>query len=478
MRVVRPYLLYFILSLLVIFSRSQFNIQIPKFRITPYNSPMNKSYQKSLDYLYSFVNYSFKHASELAKAEFNLDRMRDLMRLLGDPQNDYPIIHIAGSKGKGSTAAFTASALRAAGYRVGLYTSPHLQDFAERMQVNGIPIPQDEFVALVEEMKPFVEQVPYITTFELATALGFLHFSRQDVTVAVIEVGLGGRLDATNIVTPLVSVITSISLEHTAVLGDTLTEIAREKAGIVKPGHPFVVSPQKPEVDSVFELVAEEHAVPLTRVGRDILYKVKKKSIDGQMLEVWMRNAPKMKLSIPLLGEHQVENAVTAYAALLAARREGLVFNAGQLKQGFADTKWAGRFEIWREKPPIVLDSAHNPDSISKLRQTLDEYFPEEKIVLIFGASEDKKVAEMLEILAPRLDKVILTRAEHPRAVEAEKLLTIAEQVGVGAEAIVPVEAAVVRALEIVDETRALLLSAGSIFVTAAVRAVLSEENK
>ena len=437
---------------------------------------MNKPYENALDYLYSFVNYSFKHSSELAKAEFNLDRMRDLMRLLGDPQNDYPIIHIAGSKGKGSTAAFTASALRAANYKVGLYTSPHLQDFTERMQVNGIPISQDEFSVLVEEMKPFVAQVPFITTFELATALGFLCFSRQNVTVAVIEVGLGGRLDATNIITPLVSVITSISLEHTAVLGDTLTLIAREKAGIVKPEHPFVASPQDPEVVSVFDLVAEEHDLPLTLVGRDILYKVKKKSIDGQMLEVWMRNGPKMKLSIPLLGEHQVENAVTAYAALLVARKEGLVFNAGQLKQGFADTEWHGRFEIWREKPPIVLDSAHNPDSFAKLRQTLDEYFPDEKIVLIFGVSEDKEVAEMLIELAPRLEKVILTRAEHPRAVRAEEMLTIAEQVGVRAEAIEPVEEAVARALEIADEQQSLLLSAGSIFVTAAVRAVLGKK--
>ncbi len=437
---------------------------------------MNKNYEKSLDYLYSFVNYSFKHSSELAKAEFNLDRMRDLMRLLGAPQNDYPIIHIAGSKGKGSTAAFTASALRAAGHRVGLYTSPHLQEFTERMQVNGAPISKDDFVALVEEMKPAVEQVPFITTFELATALGFLHFSRQNVTVAVIEVGLGGRLDATNIITPLVSVITSISLEHTAILGDSLEKIAREKAGIVKEGHPFVVSPQKVDVSAVFERVAEEYDVPLTRVGHDILYRVKKKSIDGQMLEVWMRNAPKMKLSIPLLGEHQVENAVTAYAALLVARREGLMISSAQIKQGFADTQWAGRFEIWREKPPIVLDSAHNPDSIIKLRQTLDEYFPDEKVVLIFGVSEDKKVVEMLEILAPRLEKVIFTKAEHPRAVDAEKLLTIAEQVEVVSEAITPVEAAVVQALEDVNKTRALLLSAGSIFVTAAVRAVLSEK--
>lgn len=433
------------------------------------------AYNNALDYLYSFVDYSLKHASELAKAEFNLDRMRDLMHLLGDPQNDYPIIHIAGSKGKGSTAAFTASALRAADYRVGLYTSPHLQDFTERIQIDGLPIPKDEFAALVEEIKPAVAQVPYITTFELTTALAFLYFSRQKITAAVIEVGLGGRLDATNIVTPLISVITSLSLEHTAVLGNTLTEIAREKAGIVKDGHPFVSAPQKAEAVAVLDLAAEEHDVPLTLVGRDIFYKVKKKSIDGQMLEVWMRNSAKMKLSIPLLGEHQVENAVTAYAALIAARQEGLVFNAAHLKQGFAETKWPGRFEIWREKPPIVLDSAHNPDSFAKLRQTLDEYFPEWPIILIFGVSEDKNVGEMLAELAPRLGKVILTRSEHPRAVEAQKLIEFAEQAGVTCEAVEPVEEAVNRALELAGE-RALLLSAGSIFLTAAVRAVLSEK--
>ncbi len=439
---------------------------------------MNTNYQNALDYLYSFVNYSFKHASELAKAEFNLDRMRQLMSLLGDPQNDYPIIHIAGSKGKGSTAAFTASALRAANYKVGLYTSPHLQDFTERIQINGASIPQDDFADLVEELKPAIAKVPYITTFELTTALGFLYFSRQKVDVAVIEVGLGGRLDATNIVTPLVSVITSISKEHTAVLGNTLKQIAGEKAGIVKDDIPFVVSPQKAEVVSVFELKAEEMDAPLTLVGRDIHYEIQKRTIDGQIFDVWMETQghakpPKVRLTIPLLGDHQIENAVTAYAALTIARQRGLVFSAPHIKQGFAEAKWAGRFEIWQEKPPIILDAAHNPESVHKLNLTLDEYFPKKPIVLIFGVSEDKKVARMLKILSPRLDTVILTRADHPRALTAEELRPFAEQVGVTCEAIEPVEAAVERALELAGEQK-IILSAGSIFSTAAVRAVLA----
>ncbi len=442
---------------------------------------MNTTYQNALDYLYSFVDYSLKHASELAKAEFNLDRMRQLMSLLGDPQNDYPIIHIAGSKGKGSTAAFTASALRAADYKVGLYTSPHLQEFTERMQINGVPIPQDEFAALVEEIKPFVAQVPYITTFELTTALAFLYFSRQQVGVAVIEVGLGGRLDATNIITPLVSVITSISLEHTAVLGDTLKQIAREKAGIVKEGVPFVVAPQKEEVVPVFDLKAEEHDVPLILVGRDIHYKIIKRTIDGQIFDVWTETKgfgkpAKIRLSIPLLGDHQVENAVTAYAALTVARQQGLVFNAPQLKQGFIETEWPARFEIFQEKnPTIILDAAHTPQSIHKLKLTLNEYFPETPVVLIFGVSEDKNARKMLKILAPRIDTVILTRADHPRALTAEELLPHAEQAGVKYEAVEPVEAAVARALEIAGEKK-IVLAAGSIFSTAAVRAVLAQK--
>ena len=441
---------------------------------------MNTEYQNALDYLYSFVDYSLKHASELAKAEFNLDRMRQLMSLLGDPQNDYPIIHIAGSKGKGSTAAFTASALRAADYKVGLYTSPHLQEFTERMQINGVPIPQEAFAALVEEIKPFVEQVPYITTFELATALGFLYFSRQQIDVAVVEVGLGGRLDATNIVTPLVSVITAISKEHTAVLGDTLKQIAGEKAGIVKDDIPFVASPQKEEVVSVFDLRAEEMDAPFTLVGRDVHYKIKKRTIDGQIFDVWFEprgyeKAMKVRLSIPLLGDHQVENAVTAYAALTIARQRGLVFSAPHIKQGFIETVWPARFEIFQEKPLVILDSAHNPSSAHKLLQTLDTYFPKESVVMIFGAGEDKNIAKILKILAPRIDTVILTKADHPRALSAEELRPHADQAGLKSEGIEPVEAAVARALEIAGDEK-IILAAGSIFSTAAVRAVLKNK--
>jgi dihydrofolate synthase/folylpolyglutamate synthase len=199
------------------------------------------AYQEALDYLYSFVDYSLTRSFRYTPDKFDLGRMVRFLQLLGDPHQSYQVIHVAGTKGKGSTAALIASTLRAAGYKTGFYTSPHLQDYTERIQVDGQPIPPGDLAALVEELKPVVAQIERLTTFEITTALGFLYFARQKVDVAVAEVGLGGRLDATNVVDPLVSVITSLSLDHMAVLGDTLPKIAFEKAGIIKPGRPVVL---------------------------------------------------------------------------------------------------------------------------------------------------------------------------------------------------------------------------------------------
>lgn len=422
------------------------------------------AYQQALDYLYSFVDYSLKHASELAKADFNLDRMHALLAALGDPHRRYPVLHVAGTKGKGSVCALSASALQAAGYRVGLYTSPHLQDYAERIQVDGQPIAHAEMVGLVEEIRPHVERIPRLTTFEITTALGFLYFARRGVDVAVIEVGLGGRLDATNVVTPLASVITSLSYDHTAVLGNTLTQIAGEKAGIIKPGRPVISSPQQEEALAVLTRVAAERGCRLTLVGRDIRYSPRSHSLDGQTLTV-----EGVDLRIPLLGAHQVENAATAFAALRVLAGEGLKIEDAHIQKGFAGVRWPGRFELLRREPPVVLDSAHNLDSAIRLRQALDTYFPGRPVILIFGSSEDKDVAGMLNAWAPRLRRVIVTRADHPRALGTQTLLGLADQAGVEAEAVTPVSKALQRALELAEDG-ALVLSAGSMFVTAEVR--------
>jgi len=220
------------------------------------------AYNHALDYLYSFVDYSLKHSSELAKADFNLDRMRALIQDLGNPQRKYPILHVAGTKGKGSVCALAASGLHAAGLRVGLYTSPHLLDYCERIQVNGEPIPHARLTDLVARIKDAVARVPKLTTFEITTTMALWHFAEARVDAAVVEVGLGGRLDATNVVTPLVAAITSLSYDHMAVLGESLAQIAGEKAGIIKEGVPVISAPQRDEALQVLERVAGERSAP------------------------------------------------------------------------------------------------------------------------------------------------------------------------------------------------------------------------
>ena len=418
-------------------------------------------YNQALDYLYSFVDYSLKHSSELAKADFNLDRMFALMESLGRPHTKYPVIHVAGTKGKGSVSALCASALWAAGYKTGLYTSPHLEDYTERIQINGEPISHEGLAELVEEIKPAVLRVPFLTTFEITTALAFMAFAKYGVNAAVFEVGLGGRLDATNVVTPKVSVITSLSYDHTAVLGNTLALIAGEKAGIIKEGVPVVSAPQKDEALEVLERVAKERNSEITLVGKDVEFEWKESSLRGQTL-----NVERLTLNVPLLGRHQVENAATAYAALKAS---GIPITDEQIKTGFSQVQWRARFEVARLDPPLIFDSAHNQDSFVKLRETLEEYFPGKMVYLIFGASEDKNIPGMFAEMKPKIKKIIITRADHPRALSVEQIQGLAGQAGIESEALVPVKEALRRALELSSKDGSIVLSAGSMFVTAEV---------
>jgi dihydrofolate synthase/folylpolyglutamate synthase len=390
--------------------------------------------------------------------------MFQLMEALGDPQKKYPILHIAGTKGKGSTSALAAAALQAGGYRTGLYISPHLQDFVERIQVDRQPVSHEGLVELVEQVKGAVASIPKLTTFEITTALGLLYFAGQKVDAAVIEVGLGGRLDATNVVMPRAAVITSLSYDHMAVLGNTLTAIAGEKAGIIKEGVPVVSSPQKEEALVVLERVAKERRAPFILVGRDVFVDAGEHSLDGQTLRVWTHGQKPIELSLPLLGVHQVVNAATAFAALKAS---GLGLTQSAIRRGFAAVSWPCRFEVVRREPPVVLDSAHNLDSFEKLAQTLEDYFPGRRVTLIFGSSEDKDIAGMIQALKPRLSRVIGTKAVHPRALEPEKVVETATSLEIPAEVAVEVSEALRRALEISAKDGSIVLSAGSMFVTA-----------
>ncbi len=434
------------------------------------------AYNQVLDYLYSFVDYSLKHASELAKADFNLDRMFALMESLGNPQNQYPIIHVAGTKGKGSVSAFCASALKAAGYKVGLYTSPHLIDYVERIQVNGEPISHAQLVELVEEIKPYVARIEKLTTFEITTALAFMAFAKYDVNAAVFEVGLGGRLDATNIVTPKVSVITSLSYDHMAVLGDTLTLIAGEKAGIIKPGAPVVSSPQVDEALEVLLRAAKLRGIGaggstgnkgnevvddgFILVGRDVKFELIESSLDGQLFRITdYATRTDYEFRIPLLGLHQIENAATAYAALKAS---GIPITDEQIQKGFSEVKWPARFEVVRREPPVIIDSAHNRESALYLRKSLDAYFPGRPVIMIFCSLEDKDISGMLEELSPRLEKVIATRADHPRAPTAEWIAEKVEAAGIPVEIVTPAASALNRALELAGDQK-IVLTAGSV---------------
>ncbi|RCK76415.1 MAG: Dihydrofolate synthase [Anaerolineae bacterium] len=439
----------------------------------------NTEYQNTLDYLYSFVDYSLTKADRLAQANFDLSRMVELMHRLGDPQLAYPLIHVAGTKGKGSVTAMCSSILQAAGYRTGMYTSPHLEDYTERIQVNGNPISHRELVELVERIKPVVEEIPHLTTFEITTALAFLYFKEKNVDAAVIEVGLGGRLDATNIVLPVVSVITSISYDHIQVLGNTLTAIATEKCGIIKSGIPVVSAPQEPEAMAVIEQIAGERSAPLSIVGRDILARPMRRSLNHQVIELLLpveKGSPikedasrKLEVVLPLLGDHQVENAAVAYLAIDRFRENALSVSDEHIRDGFSRTSWPGRFEILNQHPPLILDCAHNLESCHQLVLTIKTMFPDHRILLIFGASEDKDIDGMFKELLPFVERAIFTRSFHPRAISPYLLEQKVAKANIHAQVIENVADAVQSALAMLSE-REVVLVTGSIFVVAEAR--------
>jgi dihydrofolate synthase/folylpolyglutamate synthase len=351
-------------------------------------------------------------------------------------------------------------------------------------------ISKADLIDIVDQLKPITEKIPEITTFELTTALAFVYFSQKHVDYGVFEVGLGGRLDATNIVDPIVSVITSISYDHTQILGDTLSEIAGEKAGIIKPDTPVVVAPQKEEARRKLEAIAKERNAPLIQVGRDYLYAADSHTLDGQSFLVWTPDEQPMvdefiesggrdiwsplRLRIPLLGFHQVENGTTAYAALKTAEKLGVDISQEAYLRGFANVDWPGRLEILQRHPPVVIDSAHNRYSALRLRQSLDDYFPGLPVLLVFGASEDKDIEGMFQELLPRVRRVITTQSIHPRAISAEKLVELVHRCGRSAKAITPIEDALTAALREAGNESVVLIT-GSIFVAAAARNLLPD---
>ena len=390
---------------------------------------MITTYPEALAWLYSFSDTE-RTGAFVRDREDNLARERALLSALGDPQRAYGITHVAGTKGKGSTSALIASILQAASIRTGLYTQPDLHTFRERMRVNGALITPEEIVALLPALQAAVAQVgatlgPYIT-YEVATALAFLHFRQAGAAHAVIEVGLGGRLDATNVVEPQVSVITSISYDHMAVLGNTLTEIAGEKAGIVKPGVPLVTSAQASEAVAAIARIAAERAAPLIRVGPadtpeapDLAYRYipGPAAADRQLFDLQTPNGIYRNLELALLGLHQIENAAAAVAAVEQLRDHGLPLAEDAIRVGLRDARWPARLQVVGRAPWQIVDGAHNADSFAKLFATLRRHFTWDRLLLIFGPLADKDVAGMAaEIARADVDRVYATAVAHPRA--------------------------------------------------------------
>lgn len=379
---------------------------------------------------------------------FHLERMSLLMQRLDNAHIATPTIHIAGTKGKGSVSAMIASILTAQGYAVGMYSSPHLHSATERIRVNMQPIAQAQFAAVAQRIWRIVEQVGAnggyggVTTFEALTAMAFTHFSQIQADFQVIEVGLGGRLDATNIVAPQVCAITSISLDHTATLGDTIAQIAYEKAGIIKPNIPVIVAPQPADAMAVIRRIAAERAAPLLSVADRFSWT----QTGGQTAadirtQAFRLTSPRRAydLETPLLGDYQLENAAVAVALAETLAEQGVTLSPQSIARGIRSVNWPARLQILTApddadgSPLLVVDGAHNPYSIERLAQTLPRHFTYDRLILIFGALSGHSAAGMLQALAPLSPILVAAQSRHPRSAAAETIAQTAAQIGIDA---------------------------------------------
>jgi len=385
------------------------------------------SYSKALRFIGTLNDFERLRIVRYNSENFNLDRMRQLLKKLGNPQDHFRSVHVAGTKGKGSTCAMIAAMLEAAGYKVGLYTSPHLVDIRERIVVNGDMISQAEFVRRVRQLAPIVSRLkPTPTYFDVLTALAFKYFADQKVQIAVIETGLGGRLDSTNVIHPEVTAITSISHDHTAQLGSTLGQIASEKAGIFKAGVPAVSVVQDPEAEAVLQKVAAKVGAPLDITGKTIEFSYRFES--SRMLGPHSRiclTTPNSKfehLAVPLVGEHQAINCGLALAVIDRLKGRGIAINDSRAMEGLAKVSVAGRMEMLSQNPRVLVDGAHNAASLDAVMRAIGQHIPYDSMVVIFGCCADKDVAGMLERITSGADKVIFTRVDSVRTADPDEL--------------------------------------------------------
>jgi dihydrofolate synthase/folylpolyglutamate synthase len=399
---------------------------------------------------------------------FGLTAVSGLLSRLGNPQNAYKTILIAGTNGKGSTAAMTASILRCAGYKTGLYTSPHLIDVRERIAVDGKKISRLDFRRTVGAVKREIKQP--VTYFEVLTAAAFLYFQRRKIDIAVLEAGLGGRLDATNVCRPLVSVITNVGFDHTAYLGNTLTAIAREKAGIIRQNGICITAAKQKKVLAVLESACRRRRASLYCIGKDMKIKRQKDGILAYRGIYGDLNNP----VIPLAGRHQLDNAALALAAIEITGKNGLPVDDAAIRKGLAETHWPARLEVLLKSPLFVLDGAHNPAGINVLCRALKNDFSYHRLILIFGALADKDYRRMLRKIAPLAEQIILTQLQSKRAVPVKDIYEYVQKLGYKAVIAKNVAGALERALKLAGKED-LICATGSLYLAGEVKQAFPE---
>jgi dihydrofolate synthase / folylpolyglutamate synthase len=404
------------------------------------------TYPDTVQFLYALGN-------EMKTAKLGLERISAVLEALGHPERAYRVVHVAGTNGKGSTCAMIDAGLRAAGVRTGMFTSPHLVEPTERIQIDGIPVSSAQFARAFDVVHQAAEKLnldAHPSYFETVTAMAFWLFREMGVETAVVETGLGGRLDSTNVVAPVLTVITPVDLDHQTYLGDTIEQIAAEKAGILKPGVPAVFAKQRPDAAAVLNQRARELRIPVHHA----------QDFPIRDLETDARGSRFSGIECPLAGEHQVENAVTAALALQTL---------GVSPKGIAEARWPGRLEYISPNPDILLDGAHNPAGARALARFIQTHYPHRKRWMIFAAMRDKAVEEIAAILFPLADELILTAPDSPRAMPPEELLALAQKlVGRGRAVANTAEALALLAQETTAEDVAFVT--GSLFLVGEVR--------
>lgn len=448
---------------------------------------MPDDYQESLDYLYGRLNYE-RLGMPKGSAELRLGRMRRLLRRLGDPHEALKIVHVAGTKGKGSTSAMLASALTASGLKTGLFCSPHLHRLEERFRVDGLEATPDELVDLVDAVRPAVDALDSgdrhyarrgATFFEVTTAMGLLHFARKGAGAVVLEVGMGGRLDSTNVVRPILAVITTISFDHTRQLGSTLGAIAREKAGILKRGIPAVSGVRDEEPRESIHEVARNRKTPLREVGVDFDHRyfppegpLTRPSPGRVAVRTWSREWP--TLTLPMLGEHQAQNAAVALASLDALSEQGFSIDPADVARGFSTLSWPARVEVLAENPLVVVDGAHNVASARALADTLRTCFPPGPLTLVFGTTREKDLAGQLKIILPLAETIVATRyVENPRSVPPEEVLEAVQDLDGRSAHLASDPAEALALARRLTPPHGLICVTGSLFLAAETRALL-----